>query len=84
MNCSLEQMLNNIDRICQIAGNSFHVGIGTDLDGGFGTEQSPMDLDTIADLQKIPVLLERRGYSEKEITNIMHRNLIRFLQKTWD
>ena len=33
-------------------GNAHHAAIGTDLDGGFGTEQTPHDLDTIADLQR--------------------------------
>lgn len=83
MNCSLEQIIDNIDHICQLTGNSNHVGIGTDLDGGFGTEQSPMDIDTIADLQKIPELLKERGYSENDIVNIMHKNFIAFLQRTW-
>ncbi|MFH6603450.1 dipeptidase [Maribacter algicola] len=83
MNVSLSQMLDNIDHICQLAGNANHVGIGTDLDGGFGKEQCPTDLETIADLQKIPVLLSKRGYSNKDIANIMHMNFIRFLQKVW-
>ena len=78
---SLEQMIDNIDYICQIAGNADHVGIGTDLDGGFGKEQSPMDVDTIADLQKIPELLERRGYTKVDIVKIMNRNFIQFLQR---
>ena len=81
MGVSLEQMLDNIDHICQIAGNARHVGIGTDLDGGFGTEQSPINLDTIADLQKIPGLLKGRGYSKKDITGIMHHNFIDFLKR---
>ena len=81
---SLEQAIDNIDHICQIAGNAEHVGIGTDLDGGFGTEQSPMDIETIADLQKIPDLLYKRGYSKEDISQIMHLNFIRFLQRTWD
>ena len=80
---SLEQAIDNIDHICQIAGNAEHVGIGTDLDGGFGTEQSPMDIDTIADLQKIPELLYHRGYAQEDISKIMHLNFIRFLQRTW-
>lgn len=84
MGVSLEQAIDNIDHICQIAGNAGHVGIGTDLDGGFGAEQSPMDLDTIADVRKIPELLKKRGYSEEDITNIMHLNFIRFLQRTWE
>lgn len=83
MGVSLTQILDNIDHICQLAGNSHHVGIGTDLDGGFGKEQGPVDVDTIADLQKIPILLANRGYSMEDINNIMHQNFIRFLRNTW-
>ena len=83
MGVTLEHMVQNIDHICQLAGNSLHVGIGTDLDGGFGKEQSPMDLDTIADLQKIPLLLSNKGYSPVDISNIMNHNFIHFLQHNW-
>jgi membrane dipeptidase len=51
MNCNLETMVNHLDHICQIAGNALQVGIGTDLDGAFGREQCPYDLETIADMQ---------------------------------
>lgn len=83
MKVSLKQTLDNIDHICQLAGNSEQVGLGTDLDGAFGTEQTPFDIDTIADLQKIPGLLGQRGYSESDIENIMSRNFIRFLERSW-
>ena len=81
MGVTLEQMLDNIDHICQLAGNANHVGIGTDLDGGFGKEQCPSDIDTIADLQKIPALLMQRGYSNSDIEQIMHGNFIEFLRR---
>ncbi|MCM4150659.1 peptidase M19 [Arenibacter sp. N53] len=84
MGVTLAQMINNIDHICQLSGNSLHVGIGTDLDGGFGKEQCPSDLDTIADLQKVPKLLSERGYSETDIENIMSKNFIGFLKKVWN
>lgn len=83
MGCKLEVIIDHIDHICQIAGNSLHVGIGSDLDGAFGTEQSPYDLDTIADLQKIPPLLAKRGYKQGDIVNMMHGNWIRFLTEAW-
>ncbi len=83
MGVSLKQMIDNIDHICQLSGNSLHVGIGTDLDGGFGKEQAPNDMDTIADLQKIPDLLQKRGYAQDDVENIMHNNFIRFLQRVW-
>jgi len=83
MGLSLSHMIDHIDHICQIAGNSLHVGLGTDLDGGFGKEQCPADLDTIADLQLLPQLLAQRGYAETDILNIMHDNFIRFLHAAW-
>lgn len=83
MGVGLKQMIDNIDHICQLSGDSMHVGIGTDLDGGFGQEQCPADLDTIADLQKVPSLLTQKGYSDTDIENIMSKNFIQFLRNTW-
>jgi membrane dipeptidase len=72
-----------MDHICQLAGNANHIGIGSDLDGAFGKEQCPSDLDSIADLQKIPTLLQQRGYSPQDIEKVMHGNWLRFLKKAW-
>jgi len=83
MNCNLEVMVDHIDHICQIAGNTRHVGMGTDLDGAFGKEQCPYDLETIADLQKIPALLKARGYTDSDIDGMMHGNWLRFLRNAW-
>jgi membrane dipeptidase len=79
----LESVIDHIDHICQIAGNSQHVGIGSDLDGGFGKEQSPCDLETIADLQRLEDLLENRGYSGEAIKGILHTNWVEFFLKAW-
>ena len=43
----LEAVADHIDHICQLAGNARHAAIGSDLDGGFGTEQTPTGLDRI-------------------------------------
>jgi len=83
MNCSIEKVIDHIDHICQLAGNCLHVGIGSDLDGGYGKEQCPYDLETIADLQVVPSLLQKRGYAKDDIENIMHKNWISFLRKSW-
>lgn len=79
----LSHLVDHIDHICQLAGNARHAGIGTDLDGAFGREQSPGDLDTIADLQKFVGLFRERGYKEEAIAGIMHGNFIRFLRDAW-
>jgi membrane dipeptidase len=83
MDCNLDKLLDHVDHICQIAGNTLHIGIGSDLDGAFGKEQCPTDIETIADIQKIPSLLRKRRYAETDIANMMHGNWTRLLKKTW-
>ncbi len=80
---TLESVVNHIDHICQIAGNAKHCGIGSDLDGAFGREQCPSDVETIADLGKLPALLATRGYSPEDVEQIAHGNFIRFLRNAW-
>ncbi|MDP9047601.1 MAG: membrane dipeptidase [Bacteroidota bacterium] len=83
MNCGMAIMVDHVDHICQLAGNTLHVGIGSDLDGAFGREQCPFDLETIAGFQAIPALLRKRGYSDNDVTNFMHANWLRFLTAAW-
>jgi membrane dipeptidase len=83
-NVTLATLLDHLDHVCQLAGNANHIGIGSDLDGAFGKEQCPADLETIADLQKIPDLLRSRGYTEEDVQKVMHGNWLRFLKKAWN
>ena len=79
-NLRLERLVDHLDHFCQLAGNARHVGLGSDLDGAFGTEQTPLDLDSIGDLQKLPGLFRARGYSEGDINGVLHGNFLRFLR----
>lgn len=82
---TLERAVDNIDLICQLAGNSDNVGIGSDLDGGYGYEQTPADLNRISDLQhRLPDLLRNRGYSNDDLEKIFHRNWVRFFGDVLD
>ena len=80
---TLETLADHMDYVCQIAGNSRHAAIGSDLDGGFGQDQSPQDLQTIADLQKLVRILAGRGYDQQDIANIMYGNWVRLLRQAW-
>lgn len=82
-NVTLETLVDHFDHICQLAGNSNHVAIGSDLDGMFGTEQCPHDLETIADLRKFDSILQKRGYMPSDIANILHGNWLRFIREAW-
>jgi membrane dipeptidase len=79
----IAHIAGHIDHICQLAGNTNHVGIGSDLDGAFGREQAPSDMESIADLQLVGKVLIERGYSEDDIEKIMWRNWVEFLKRAW-
>jgi membrane dipeptidase len=80
---TLDTVANHIDRVCQIAGSSQHSMIGSDLDGAFGREQCPSDVETIADLKKLEDVLSARGYSPQDVDNIFSENFLRFLRSNW-
>ena len=75
---TLEVVANHVDHICTLLGDVDHVGIGSDLDGGFGTEQTPLDVHTIADLQRLGDVLAQRGYKETEVCSVLGGNWARF------
>lgn len=78
---TLEQMVRHIDHICQLAGNARHVGIGSDIDGGFGRDETPLELDTVADLEKLRDALSDAGYCAEDIICILSGNWLRLLQR---
>jgi len=79
----LEAVVNHIGHGCQLACNACHVASGSDLDRGFGKEQSPSGLESIADLQKLANLLRQVGYAEPDVEGVMHADWIRFFRKAW-
>jgi membrane dipeptidase len=77
---TMDDVVNAIDYVCQLTGDCDHAAIGSDADGGFGADDSP--LDTVADLQTIPVLLAARGYLPEHIDQITHGNWLRIFRRT--
>ncbi|MFW5714704.1 MAG: dipeptidase [Brevefilum sp.] len=77
---TLDQVIAQIDHVCQLAGNTRHVALGTDFDGGFGVESVPSEIDTIADLQKLAPRLTEKGYNEEDIARIFYQNWLRILE----
>lgn len=80
--CPIEMVAAQIDYICQKAGDAKHVGFGTDFDGGFGLQQVPAGLDTIADLHKLVPMLASQGYNEEDLNAIYGGNWIKLLRKS--
>ena len=77
---TLDRVADHIDWVCQLAGHHESAAIGTDLDGGFGREQAPAGVDSIAEVQKLSAILAGRGYEREAIDAIFHGNWLRWLR----
>lgn len=79
----LQRVVDHVEHVCDITQSTSFVGIGSDLDGGFGTEQSPEGLETVADLACLGSLLLGRGYAMEDVSRVMHGNWVRWLRDGW-
>lgn len=79
---SLRTVAAHIDHVCQLAGDSRHVGLGSDFDGGFGWPAVPKEIDTISDLQKLAQILHEYGYTTESVTDILGGNWRRHLERS--
>jgi membrane dipeptidase len=76
----MSAVVRHIEHICDIAGNTRHVGIGSDLDGGLGVEWTPIGLDSAADLRVVGEALRAAGWSDGDVANVMGENWARWLR----
>ena len=75
---TIADIVQHIRHICDIAGNTDHVGLGTDMDGGLGREQIPIEITTSADLHQVGDALSDAAFSDESVEAIMSGNWIRF------
>jgi membrane dipeptidase len=81
---TMDHVIAAIDHVCQISGSARHAGIGSDFDGGFGAESTPVGFDTLADLLSIGQALAERGYAPEDVTAILSGNFLRVLRAGLD
>lgn len=80
----MEALIPHVEHVANLAGGSFeNVAIGTDLDGGFGAELAPTDVDTVADVVNFGSELGKAGYTEENIAGILSGNALRFFRNSW-
>jgi membrane dipeptidase len=78
---TLTDVLTHIRHICDLSGSATHIGLGTDMDGGFGRQEIPVEIETSADLPRVADALSAGGFNDKDIAGIMGENWMRFFSK---
>ena len=76
---TLEDVVRHVVRHAQAAGSPEHVGLGTDLDGGFGAREAP--IDSLARFKELRARL-RLHFNQNQVDGIMAGNWLRFLERS--
>ena len=71
------EIVDHIDHVVKVAGID-HVGLGSDFDGAI----MPPGMEDASKLPKITAELQRRGYSDRDVTKILGGNLLRVMEQT--
>jgi membrane dipeptidase len=77
---TLDTVIAHIEHIFDLVGPQ-HVGIGSDLDGGFGTSDTPTGIDNVADLRLIGEALLARGHGTAVAEDVLGGNWMRVLRE---
>jgi membrane dipeptidase len=78
---NLTDVVHHIDHICQLLGDSKHVALGTDMDGGLGRDNIPNEIQTSADLPRLADALAAANYDTRAIQSIMGKSWLRFFSR---
>ena len=77
---TLADVVRHVRHMCDVVGDVEHVGVGTDMDGGFGAN-IPQEIATAADLPRLADALAAHGFSSVETAGILSENWLRFFRR---
>lgn len=80
---TLAQTIAHVEHICKLAGHKRAVGLGSDMDGGFGATDLPEGIEIPAHLSRLLEALAERGWNEQELAGFAHGNFTRFFSENW-
>lgn len=78
---SIDEVVGHVERVCELTGSRRHVGLGSDMDGGFSALTLPRGVDEPRDLGLIATALEGAGWSDEEIRGFASENWLRILRE---
>ena len=79
---TLADVVRHVDHVCDVTGDCDHAGLGSDLDGGFGREHTPVEIESAADLPRLADALSAAGYGDADVAKVMGGNWLAFFGRS--
>ncbi len=77
---TIDDCVKHIEHICTIAGDRLHVGLGSDMDGGFSAARLPEGMNRPRDLIKLAEGLRSKGWNDVDVERFAWSNWQRVLR----
>ncbi len=77
---TLADVVAHVRHLCDLAGDADHVGLGTDMDGGLGRDEIPVEITTSGDLPRVADALTAAGFDGAAVAGIMGGNWERYFR----
>jgi len=78
---TLDDVVRHIEHLASVMGHTRQIGLGSDMDGGFGREHLPRELTTAADLPRLFEHLSARGFSREQVEGMAAGNWLEFFAR---
>ena len=79
---TIDHCVAHVQRLADLMGHRRGVALGTDMDGGFGPGELPVDLDHPRKLDSLANALRTAGWSDQDVEGFAHGNWLRFLERS--
>ncbi len=79
---TMSHWVDAVDYVCQLTGVVDHVGLGSNIDGGYAYSSLPDQIDTASDLWLLRKALLERGFSADDVRAILGGNMLRKLRES--
>jgi membrane dipeptidase len=74
---TINETIGHIERVCELTGSAKHIGLGSDMDGGFAANRMPEGINRPRDYQRLAEALADRNWSDKDIDAFAAGNWMR-------
>ncbi len=75
---TIDDCIRHIERVCDLAGDRRHIGLGSDMDGGFAADRLPRGVERPRDLAALSGALADRGWSKDDVEGFAWGGWARF------
>jgi len=79
---TIDETIAHVEHIVEVSGRHDLIALGSDMDGGFGSDRLPEGINRPGDLPLLLQALSDRGWTDDQLAGFRFNNWMRFLKRS--